>query len=103
MTGVVDSVVERRTTAIVQALHAGRKQPDVISEILRKLGAVIEAEYESFVKIRAQHVLKKAGSGLLFEIKTCPHRATHIDEQSHFQRQIGDRKSTRLNSSHVAI
>src|SRR5712692_8906666 len=87
--GVVDSIVKRRTTTIAQAVHARRKQPDVIGEILRNLGVIIEAEYESLVKSRPQHVLKKAGSGLLFEIETGIDRPAHIDEQPHFQGQIG--------------
>ena len=86
---MVDGVVDRGASAILQLVHAGGKQIDVVGEVLRHLAFIVEADNESLVEAGANGVLQKTDGGILFKIKTAVDRSANVDKQAQVQRQIG--------------
>ena len=84
----IDGVVERGASAILQLVHAGGEQRDVVGKVLGHLTLGVEAHNESLVEAGANRVLQEVDGGILLEIKTAVHRSADVDEQAEVQRQI---------------
>ena len=87
--GAVDGVVERRASAILQALHSGFEQFDVVGEVLGDGAVAGESHDERPVEVKAQSLLEKTCRGRLLKVETAVHRAAGINQQAQFEGQVG--------------
>src|ERR1700733_11862806 len=87
--GMVDRIVKRRPTAIMQLVHSSREQLHVVCKILRHLAVAVEANDKRLIVAGAKGVIQETGGRVLLEIEPAVHRSTDIDQQTQVQRQIG--------------
>ena len=87
--GAVNGVVKGRPTAILQSLHTRLKAACTLSVKSWLISLRVESHHKRLVEARANHVLQETDGCFLFKVESAVHRSTDINQQSHFDGQVG--------------